>query len=143
MNRVYTPLFIVIYVMVNIPRVAFAQCNCSAGVPATPITYYVSFPPTNASTTTLSLPQFNPAIGNLACLSLNDTVSGVTVTSALNKAFDSTVYKFQLTVSNDLEGPAHGGISITNDLARFEDPLGTTVICDAAIWDSTSSLEGK
>ncbi len=28
-----------------------------------------------------------------------------------------------------------GGISITNDLARLDDPLCATVICDAAIWD--------
>ena len=122
MNRVYTLIFIVIFLMISIPRVAFAQCNCSAGVPATPITYYVAFPPTNASSTTVSFPQFNPSIGNLACLTLKDTVSGVTVTTALNKAFDSTVYKFQLTVSNDLEGPAHGGISISNTYNRTYGP---------------------
>jgi fumarate reductase flavoprotein subunit len=29
-----------------------------------------------------------------------------------------------------------GGISITNDLARLDDPLCATVICDAAIWES-------
>jgi len=29
-----------------------------------------------------------------------------------------------------------GGISITNDLARLDDPLCGTVICDAAIWDT-------
>src|SRR6185437_11663082 len=29
-----------------------------------------------------------------------------------------------------------GGISITNDLARLDDPLGATVVCDAAIWES-------
>ncbi|HWD58234.1 MAG TPA: FAD-dependent oxidoreductase [Stellaceae bacterium] len=29
-----------------------------------------------------------------------------------------------------------GGISITNDLARLDDPLCGTVICDAAIWES-------
>src|SRR5262249_25103867 len=28
-----------------------------------------------------------------------------------------------------------GGISITNDLARLEDPLCATVICDAAMWE--------
>ncbi len=28
-----------------------------------------------------------------------------------------------------------GGISITNDLARLDDPLCATVVCDAAIWD--------
>jgi len=29
-----------------------------------------------------------------------------------------------------------GGISITNDLARLDDPLGATVVCDTAIWES-------
>jgi fumarate reductase flavoprotein subunit len=29
-----------------------------------------------------------------------------------------------------------GGISITNDLARLDDPLCASVVCDAAIWDS-------
>ena len=29
-----------------------------------------------------------------------------------------------------------GGISITNDLARLDDPLCATVICDAPIWDT-------
>jgi fumarate reductase flavoprotein subunit len=29
-----------------------------------------------------------------------------------------------------------GGISITNDLARLDDPLCTTVICDSTIWES-------
>ena len=29
-----------------------------------------------------------------------------------------------------------GGISITNDLARLDNPLGATVICDAPIWET-------
>ena len=29
-----------------------------------------------------------------------------------------------------------GGISITNDLARLDDPLCASVVCDAAIWES-------
>jgi fumarate reductase flavoprotein subunit len=29
-----------------------------------------------------------------------------------------------------------GGISITNDLARLDDPLCATVICDAPIWET-------
>ncbi|MGE5268174.1 MAG: FAD-dependent oxidoreductase [Thiohalocapsa sp.] len=29
-----------------------------------------------------------------------------------------------------------GGIAITNDLARLDDPLCGTVVCDAAIWES-------
>ncbi|HEX3863965.1 MAG TPA: FAD-dependent oxidoreductase [Stellaceae bacterium] len=29
-----------------------------------------------------------------------------------------------------------GGISITNDLARLENPLGTIVVCDATMWEN-------
>src|SRR5579859_4379009 len=122
MNRVYTPVFIITMLIVNIPRMAHAQCNCSATVPATPISYYSSFPTTNAATTTVSFPQFNPSIGTLACVSLNDTVTGVTTTSALNKASSSVTYKFQLTVSNDLEGPPGGDLSISNSYNRTYGP---------------------
>ncbi|WP_188934330.1 choice-of-anchor E domain-containing protein [Puia dinghuensis] len=108
--------------MINIPRIAHAQCNCSAGVPATPISYYQSFPTTNAASTTVSFPQFNPSIGTLSCVSLGDTVTGVTTTSALNKASSSVTYKFQLTVADDLEGPAGGGISISNSYNRTYGP---------------------
>ena len=121
MNRVYTHLFIINLLIVSIPRVAFSQCNCSAGVPATPITYYQSFAPTNASTTTINFPQFNPSIGTLACVSLNDTVSAITTTTVLNKASSSVTYKFQLTVANDLEGPG-GSISIANAYNRTYGP---------------------
>ena len=122
MNRVYPVLFIIVSLIVNGPLSANAQCNCSAGVPATPITYYVSFDTTNAATTTVTFPQFNPAIGTLSCLSLNDTVTGVTTTSALNKASGPVVYKFLLTVADDLEGPSGGGVSITNNYTRTYGP---------------------
>jgi hypothetical protein len=134
MNRVYPIVFTIMLFIVFTPRTATAQCNCGPGVPATPISYYSSFPSTNAASTTVSFPQFDPSIGTLACLSLNDTVTGVTTTSVLNKAPGTVVYKFQLTVSNDLEGPFGGGISISNTynttygpdtLARFGFPNDT------------------
>jgi Secretion system C-terminal sorting domain len=122
MNRVYPVLFIIIFLVVNGPRSASAQCNCSVGVPATPITYYSSFPTTNAASTTITFPQFDPSIGTLECLSLNDTVTGVTTTSALNKASSSQIYKFLLSVADDLEGPSGGGVSITNSYTRTYGP---------------------
>ena len=126
MNRVYTPILFIVVLMISIPRIVEAQCNCSAGVPATPISYYQSFPTTNAASTTVTFPQFNPSIGTLSCVSLNDTVTGVTTTSALNKASSSVTYKFQLTVADDLEGPAGGGISITNGYNRVYGPTTLT-----------------
>ena len=126
MNRVYTFVFIIIFLMVSTPRISHAQCNCGPSVPATPISYYVSFPATNAATTTVSFPKFNPSIGTLACLSLSDTVTGVTTTSALNKASSSVTYKFQLTVSNDLQGPAGSDLEISNSYNRTYGPTTLT-----------------
>jgi hypothetical protein len=124
MNRVYTPLFIVIFVMVNTPRVAFAQCNCSAGVPATPLTYYESFPSTTASSTTISFPQFAPSIGELNCLTVWDTATGVTSTTALNKdLIDSVEYTFLLALTANLKGPAGSGINISQSQNRTYGPV--------------------
>jgi len=121
MNRVYISLFIVVSI-VNIPWVAGAQCNCSAGVPATPITYYASFATTKQPSTSVTFPQFNPAIGTLACLTVNDTVTGVTTTVAYNTAPVPVTYKFLLNISDDLEGPAGGGLSVSNLYSRIYGP---------------------
>ncbi len=43
MNRVYPYVFTVVYIIVNLlPRISFAQCNCSPGHPATAIDYSVN-----------------------------------------------------------------------------------------------------
>jgi hypothetical protein len=112
MKRVYPLFFTVTLLTVNIPRPAFAQCNCSAGVPATPVDYFVTFSPTNTATTTINFPQFNPAIGTLACLSLKDSISGISTTHVQNTGSDTSQFEFLLTVSNNIKGPAGGGINI-------------------------------
>jgi Secretion system C-terminal sorting domain len=123
MNRVYTPLFIVMLLMVNTPRVAFAQCNCSVGVPATPLTFYQSFPATTASSTILAFPQFAPSMGQLQCLSVWDTATGITSTTALNKDLvDSVEYTFLLALTASLKGPAGGGITISQSQSRTYGP---------------------
>src|ERR1700728_4065361 len=104
MNRVYTKVFIVIFLIVNIPRAALSQCNCTGGVPATPITYLDSFAPTNAASVTLSFPKFDPSVGTLSCLSVWDTASGVTTTNATNlDNVDAVEYTFQLSLTEALQ----------------------------------------
>lgn len=157
MNRVYTSLFIINFLIVSIPRVVRAQCMCSATTAATPITYYASFPATNAASTTVSFPQFNPAIGTLACLNLTDTLSAVTMTQVQNTAPNPVTYKFDLLISNDLEGPVGGGISLSNTYSKVYGPstlqrlgfpgdtitYGPDTIFNAAIGSgSTSSNTG-
>jgi hypothetical protein len=148
MKRVYPLLFTVILLTVNLPQIASAQCNCSAGVPATPVTYYVSFPPTNTSSTSITFPQFNPSIGTLACLTLNDTISGVSTTHVQNTGPDSTQFEFLLTVSNNIKGPAGGGINIVqpfnqiygpDSLAPFNTPGDTITYGPDSIFNNAAS----
>ena len=89
----------------------YAQCLCTGGIPATAIDQTISISPTTASTLNFSFQQFNPAIGNLSCVSLHDTISGTSVTGALNTGPVRTPFLFQLTLVNKVTGP---GISISN-----------------------------
>jgi hypothetical protein len=122
MKRVYPLLFTVTLLTVNLPQIAKAQCTCTGGVPATPVDYYASFGPTNTSSTSVSFPQFNPSIGTLACLKLKDSISGVSTTHVTNTGPDSTQFEFLLTVSNDIKGPAGGGINIVQPFNQIYGP---------------------
>lgn len=122
MNRVYPIVLTITFFIVNAPRVIYAQCNCSAGTPATPVSYHASFPSTNAGSTTISLPKFDPSVGILSCLTLDDTITGVTLTHVQNTGSTTTIFKFLLNVADDLEGPSGGGISISNINSRLYGP---------------------
>jgi len=123
MNRVYTLTFIVIVLMINIPRGALAQCTCTGGIPATPISYLDSFAPTNAASVTLSFPKFDPTVGTLACLSVWDTASGVSTTHATNlNDVDYVEYTFLLSLTAALQGPAGGGINISKSNSETYGP---------------------
>jgi hypothetical protein len=89
----------------------FAQCTCTGGIPATAIDQSISISPTTTSTLNFSFQQFNPAIGNLSCVSLHDTITGSSVTGAGNTGPDSTAFLFQLTLTNKITGP---GITMTH-----------------------------
>ncbi len=120
---------------------ATAQCNCSPGVPATPIVQSITIAPTTASQLTFSFPQFNPAIGTLSCVTLKDTITAVSTTGALNTggrtpagytgppvSTDSTIFSFLLALTNQVSGP---GINISNSFTKNYGPdtlsyFGTT-----------------
>jgi hypothetical protein len=114
MNRVYTVSFIVIVLIISLPGVLVAQCTCTGGVPATPVTYIDSFPSTKAASVTLTFPQFDPSVGTLSCLSVWDTATGITTTKATNlDNVDTVEYAFLLSLTAALQGPAGGGINIS------------------------------
>jgi hypothetical protein len=122
MKRVYPLLFTVIVLTVSLPYIAQGQCSCSAGVPATPVSYYVTFSPTNTATTMVEFPQFDPSIGTLACLNLKDSISGISTTRVQNTGSDTTQFEFLLTVSNSIQGPAGGGINIVQPFSMTYGP---------------------
>ncbi len=88
-----------------------AQCLCSGGIPATAIDQSITISPTTTSTLNFNFQQFNPAVGNLACVSLHDTLVGTSITGALNTGPLRTAFLFALTLVNKVTGP---GISISN-----------------------------
>ncbi len=122
MKRVYPLLFTVILLTVTFPQIIRAQCTCTGGIPATPVDYYATFGPTNTSSTSVSFPQFNPAIGTLACLKLKDSISGISSTHVTNTGPDSTQFEFLLTVSNNIKGPVGGGINIIQPFSEIYGP---------------------
>src|ERR1700759_1803821 len=89
----------------------YSQCLCTGGIPATAIEQSISISPTTTSTLNFSFQQFNPAIGNLSCVTLHDTITGNAVTGAGNTGPDSTAFLFQLTLTNKITGP---GITMTH-----------------------------
>jgi hypothetical protein len=89
----------------------YAQCLCAGGIPATAINQTITISPTTTSTLNFAFQQFNPAIGNLACVALHDTITGNSVTGAGNTGPDSTAFLFQLTLTNKISGP---GILMTH-----------------------------
>ena len=117
MKSVYPLVFTVIYLSVNTPLSTYAQCTCTGGIPATPVTYVTTLPPTNASTASIDFPMFNPSIGTLACVSLVDTITGISSTHVTNTSPGTVNYKFELNINNDIEGP--GGLSSTPGFSKL------------------------
>ena len=105
----------------------YAQCTCTGGIPATAIDQSISISPTTTSTLNFSFQQFNPAIGNLSCVSLHDTITGNSITGAGNTGPDSTAFLFQLTLTNKISGPGITMTHVYNSVHGYDTlaPFGT------------------
>jgi Secretion system C-terminal sorting domain len=89
---------------------------CSGGIPATPYSQSLTIAPTKASTINFTFQQFNPSLypptyNTLSCITLQDTISGVSTTNVTNTADSAIAYKFLLSLNNDVSGP---GIDIND-----------------------------
>ncbi|HLK27571.1 MAG TPA: T9SS type A sorting domain-containing protein [Puia sp.] len=84
-----------------------AQCSCSGGAVASSVSYLQKLSVTNAGSSTISFPKFDPSIGTLTCVLFQDTISGVTNTVIQNSGSTSTSFQFLLTVANGIAGPGN------------------------------------
>lgn len=96
-----------------------AQCNCSPGVPATPVTYYYTLDTTNAPSAIISFPKFDASIGDLNCVVFKDTLSLVATSGVRNRAAVDVSYRFLLSVTNEINGP---GVSIFEPATKSYGP---------------------
>lgn len=83
----------------------FAQCLCSGGTAPATISHTAILNTTNASSSTITFPQFDPANGTLLCILLQDTISGITTTVIQNTGSNSTSFEDSLVVVNTIGGP--------------------------------------
>jgi hypothetical protein len=117
MKQIYSWIIVALaFIPAFHPADCAAQCTCTGGVAATPYSQSVTIAPTKASTINFVFQQFNPALypptyNTLACVSLRDTISGVSTTNVTNTADSSIAYKFLLSLNNDVSGP---GIDIND-----------------------------
>jgi hypothetical protein len=108
-NSLHTiPYFLLLLVLAYIPPETYGQCACSNGDPATALTYYVRLDTSDAPSSTISFPKFNPSVGILACVNFKDTLSLVSTSEVINTASVPVSYRFLLNVTNDVAGPFIG-----------------------------------
>ena len=149
-NYLHTlPYFLLLLILAYIPPKTYAQCTCAGGDPATPLTYYVPLDTTDAPSSTISFPKFNPSLGVLACVRFRDTLSLISTSDVINTASVPVTYRFLLSVTNDITGP---GISVNESatrnygptlLAQAGDPADRTVYGPDTLFKQSSHLNSS
>jgi hypothetical protein len=113
MKKLY--LFVCGVVSAIIPiQKTYAQCTCSdASIPDS-IAYEQYFDSIITTNTTISFPQFDPAMGVLNCIKLSDTVTTVVSYNLSNDLSDSQDYIFETFRRSTFTGPGSFFSSITS-----------------------------
>jgi hypothetical protein len=91
-----------------------AQCMCSGGIIPDSIAYEQYFDSIISTNTTISFPQFDPAMGVLSCIKLSDTVTTVVSYNLANDLSDSEDYIFETFRRSIFTGPGGFFSSITS-----------------------------
>jgi len=116
--------FCALVLCLHFQQFAAAQCNCSEGVAATPVTYYIPIDTTDAPSLVLSFPKFNASIGDLRCVVFEDTLTLVSTTGVRNEASFDVKYSFALNIANNFIGP---GIEIVEPNVMLYGPVDLTM----------------
>jgi len=106
MKKIYLPFAVscILFLLFTSQNIS-AQCSCSGGTSPATISYSRILSTTNASSSTVSFPQFDPSNGTLLCILLQDTISGVTTTVIQNIGSSSSLFEDSLIVVNGINGP--------------------------------------
>lgn len=141
-NLLHKILFIFVFLAAAIiPDETQAQCNCEGGAPANVLSYYVVLDTTNATSSVISFPKFNPAMGVLNCVSFNDTTTLIIRSEVQNLAPSPVTYAFFLSVTNNIVGPtvspAPPSISVSQNATRNYGPSTLSAFGDIP-GDTTS-----
>lgn len=119
--------FLLFLLLASVAPASYGQCTCSGGAPATPLTYFATLDTTDAPSSTISFPMFNPSTGILSCVVFRDTLSLISTSSVINTASVPVSYRFLLNVTNDITGP---GISVNESATRN---YGPTLLAQAGL----------
>jgi Secretion system C-terminal sorting domain len=87
---------------------------CSGGIVPDSIAYEQYFDSIISTNTTISFPQFDPAVGVLSCIKLSDTVTTVVSYNLANDLTDSEDYIFETFRRSIFNGPGGFFSSITS-----------------------------
>ncbi|MHA4843192.1 choice-of-anchor E domain-containing protein [Flavitalea antarctica] len=126
------------------PLASEAQCECEAGQAPNELKYTYVLDTTNAPSSAITFPKFNPAMGVLNCVSFSDTLSLISTSEVINTASVPVTYRFLLNVTNDFAGP---GVSVNEStnrnygptlLAKYGDPGDRTVYGPDTLFKNSS-----
>ncbi len=110
----------------------FAQCTCAGGSTPDSLAYEQYFDSIIATNTTISFPQFDPAMGILSCIKLSDTVTTVVSYNLQNDLAYPEDYNFETYRRSQFTGPGGFFSSVTSPPKTYgpytlaaSDPLST------------------
>ncbi|RZL12528.1 MAG: T9SS type A sorting domain-containing protein [Pedobacter sp.] len=87
------------------PLATEAQCLCEGGVAPNVLKYTYVLDTTSMSSSDITFPKFNPAMGVLNCVRFEDTLSLISTSNVNNTSPQPETYIFNLRVVNNFAGP--------------------------------------